>query len=154
LFPVGATHCAQRADGQTTEALDGLERPLLLHPTLGEPPERHIRFNRFGDAVPVRNSRLGRLSIRVFGLNRGGLSADRLMEQEKASDAIKAAIDQLRTSGEPFEMTIPQWVGPRAEYSRAVRAQAQRRLRKAVAEDEEKLARLRQGLDAEADLPE
>ena len=150
LFPVAAMHVATRTDGPTPDVLDDLEHPLLLHAIFGERPEHHIRFDTFGEAVPVRGSELGKLSIKVFGLNRGSLAADRRMEQDKARDAIKSAIKKMCETGESFDETLPEWVGPTAEYSRAVIADAQRRLRQAIAKDEARLARMRAGLDADA----
>ena len=54
----------------------GRERPLLVHPALQDPRD-HIRFH---NEMPVRQTELGRITIREIGLRRPALREARLKE--------------------------------------------------------------------------
>jgi hypothetical protein len=144
--PVESGHCNSRAEGETPDELDALERPLLLHPSRGDPPELHIRFDPFGEAQAVldadgKESPMGRASIDVFGLNRAGLPAKRRKEFQRADASVDRAIELLWEDGIPFEQTLAVWLEPGARYSHAIRDHADRRLQRALEEQADELAR-------------
>lgn len=90
-FPVEGQRVFEQGDATTVEALDALERPLLLHPLRNEDPEDHLGFDEFGGIYAKGESPLGKETIRVLGLDRGDLVEERF-------DAITATLDAVNNA--------------------------------------------------------
>jgi hypothetical protein len=125
-FPVAGEHVFEPFEGETADRLDESERPLLLHPLRGPDPGDHLAFNELGEAFAVDDSQLGRASISVFDLNRGGLVEDRFERLHQAeSEFLKAALT-VATSKSDFSDALGYLHRQSAEYSAAIRQHSER----------------------------
>ncbi|MGH2921569.1 MAG: hypothetical protein ACRDKU_05845 [Gaiellaceae bacterium] len=81
------------------------ERPLLLNPYLDDPQE-HVTFDNQGIVRPVldpqgRESKMGRTSIKTYGLQREGLA----LERERVALETRASMKRIDKLSEIFEDT-------------------------------------------------
>jgi uncharacterized protein (TIGR02646 family) len=86
-FPISGSRVFSPQQGLTTDAMDAVEFPLLLHPYDPNPnnlPERHIFFLPDGHVEALPGSERGQSTIDVFDLNREAL-------REKRRKAIASA---------------------------------------------------------------
>jgi hypothetical protein len=88
----------------SVEELDAHERPKILNPMGGEDPAKHIRFNEFGQ--PVSKTDIGRVSIEVFNLKRGGLNAARQELHDELHDFVREAIAKQYLGGPQAIVTL------------------------------------------------
>lgn len=104
-FPVEGRHVFSPDEGPDVETLDRIERPLLLHPFDEEAnPERHFRFDEFGQAVPLTDR--GLHSVRVFNLHRTELSEEHRHLYETLYETVKDALAKQLNGGPPAKQTL------------------------------------------------
>lgn len=76
------------------------EQPLLLNPFDGPDPIEHLYFGDLGEVQPENESRLGRETIKVCGLDRASLRLARLEKAQRANQLVHeirtAATDDIR----------------------------------------------------------
>lgn len=120
-FPVAAAHVY--AAGPEPADLDQAEQPLLINPYLEE-AGRHLAFGEFGVVSAIDDDPRGVATIKVFGLDRKDLTDDRWVLQQQAVNGIGPAVLNVLTGAGGAANLIELWMGPRAQYSRAVRAYA------------------------------
>ena len=123
-FPVGKSHVFEPGEA-TLDELDDREQPLLLHPLRGEDPEEHLGFDEFGQVFARRESIRGKASIEVFDLTRDELTEHRREFIDRGGANFGKAMYFAAIEGRPLKDVIREMFDDAADYSAALRAQAQ-----------------------------
>lgn len=118
-FPVSGKRVFLWEEAQSSEILDALEQPLLLHPYNNglNHPRKHLIFNRFGHVKARQDSERGRYSIEVYKLRRNNLKEARKKCQEHAILKFQTL---LNASSEKRKTFLKKYVEGQTEYSAAV----------------------------------
>ena len=96
-------HASSPEAGDTPEALDAFETPLLLHPFRQDYyPEKFFVFNDLGGIEPKDNDEIADKTISVFDLKRGGLKRARKRQQRAAWNTFKKARDRAADDNTPL----------------------------------------------------
>jgi len=119
-FPVSGEHAFTRDDGAANDALDLVERPLLLNPYQDNPSD-HLQFGVKGTVVARNGSQRGQHSIDVYDLSREALEVERERFQSAARNAFTLALVELSQRGVSLESIMERHTGDQAPFSSAVR---------------------------------
>ncbi len=121
-FPVAGDRVFEHDGTLDVDALDALERPLLLHPYRGDDPADHIGFRANGMAYAKRKGdKHADATITVLDLNRWELLKARVERIEHARDAIGWALaGAFRDGPDRILATSRRYEGRSAPYSKAV----------------------------------
>ena len=107
----------------TTEELDLIEDPLIIHPYHNDPSE-YLRFGINGIVTAIDDNPKGRQTIEVLGLDRYELTELRKRRQEESkTQALDALTAQLKYGKhfEEFVESLKLYTGEDAQFSAAVR---------------------------------
>lgn len=136
-FPVAKSHQLRPTSGCTTsEELQQVEDPLLLHPYFDEPRE-HLEFHDDGSVTPRLGSAKGKATIEVMKLDHADLCDDRREAQHHAWVQIERDCERATAPSSAFDAikaTIARCEAGDVEYSAAVHAYLARKLNALIAE--------------------
>jgi uncharacterized protein (TIGR02646 family) len=118
-FPIAGSYVFSPDAVKDIDELDGVERPLLLHPWRGEPPEEHLEFLKDGRVCARNKSNYGQTTIKVLDLNREPLVELRKAQIKAARRAMAEAAGNILDDRDPEE-TWNGFTNGAATFSRAV----------------------------------
>ncbi len=109
-FPIAGRYVFDPGKGQDPDALDRIEKPLLLHPCRDDPGE-YIRFGIKGAVAAIDGNARGDQSILVYNLSRDRLRQKRQRAQEDARRAFLFAVESgtLKKMLEPYEQGVEEY---------------------------------------------
>jgi uncharacterized protein (TIGR02646 family) len=117
LFEVEGAHVADPS--HDTSGLNAAERPFLLYP-YEDDPSKHLRFGKNGVVAAIDGSPRGKATIRILGLDRRELTEERWREQARALEALEGRVGQLMSDENALATRAPDYMGPKAPFSRAI----------------------------------
>lgn len=132
-FPIEGSYVLSPDAVKDIDELDAVERPLLLHPWRGEPPENHLEFLEDGRVCARNRSKYGQWTIKVLDLNREPLVELRKAQIKAGRRAMKEVAVNILDAVDPqenwdgftngaalFSRAVTDVIGPRMVQLRAL----------------------------------